>query len=64
MQGCKITSNPFARIKHKHPLKQIHGTTRHSGEPRTEVLLGVLRKGPHISAGVIASEEPKACVIR
>jgi len=64
MQGCKITSNPFARIKHKHPLKQIHGTTRHSGEPRTEVLLGVLRKGPHVSAGVIASEEPKACVIR
>jgi hypothetical protein len=64
MQGCKITSNPLARIKHEHPLKQIHGTTRHSREPHTELLLGVLRKGPHVSAGVIASEEPKAGVIR
>jgi hypothetical protein len=64
MQGCKITSNPFAGIKHKHPLKQIHGTTRHSGEPCTELLLGVLRKRPHISAGVVASKKPKARVIR
>jgi hypothetical protein len=59
-----ITSNPFAGIKYEHPLKQIHGTTRHGREPCVELLLGELRKGPHVSAGVITSEESKARVIR
>lgn len=33
MLCCKITSNPLARIKHEHPLKQIHGASGHTGEP-------------------------------
>lgn len=63
-EGKATTSNPLAGIEHEHPLKQVHGAARHGGEPHAELLLGVLRQGPHVSAGVVAPEEPEAGVVR
>jgi hypothetical protein len=60
----RFTSNPLAGIEHEHPLKQVHGAARHGGEPHAELLLGMLRQGPHVSAGVVAPEEPEAGVVR